>query len=339
LGIRKTYGKYDHIRYLKCTSCGGEFSERKGTAQFNSKISPEKFVNVVEHIAEGNTVSSITRLCKVHHGTVERLIDKSGDHSEAIHNECAVDLEVTAIQSDERHGTVEEKKQQYWEATTIDPKSKFLLSLCLGKRDNELIRELLKDSVKRIQNPQDLVLFTDGEHGYATYFPEVFSVEIEPKRTGRRGRPKGTQYRIPRTLAHVQIIKNRKGNKLESVDIRYTYGTKARVNRELEKLNYNVPNTSAVERQNGTARQHNAFMKRKGLALAKKTLTRDAVAQISRLNYNWVAQHRSLKILLDKPIGRRKYQHRTPAMAVGISSRIFSLPELLATPVHVLRSP
>ena len=278
-------------------------------------------------------------MCKVHHGTVERLIDKSGDHSQAIHEECAVDLELTAIQSDERHGTVEEKKQQYWEATTIDPKSKFLLSLRLGKRNNELIRELLEDTVKRIKHPQDLVLFTDGEHGYATYFPEVFGVEIKPKHTGRRGRPKGTQYHIPRTLAHVQIIKNRKGNKLKSVDIRYTYGTKARVSRELDKLNYNVPNTSAVERQNGTARQHNAFMKRKGLALAKKTLTRDAVAEISRLNYNWVAKHRSLKLLLDNPIGRKKYQHRTPAMAIGITSEIFSLPELLATPVHVLRSP
>ena len=91
-------------------------------------------------------------MCKVHHGTVERLINKSGDHSQAIHEECAVDLELTAIQSDERHGTVEEKKQHYWEATTIDPKSKFLLSLRLGKRTNELIRELLEDTVKGLRN-------------------------------------------------------------------------------------------------------------------------------------------------------------------------------------------
>lgn len=323
---------------MRCQSCGKEFSERKGTAQFNSKIAPEKFATVVEHIAEGNTISSITRLCKVHHETVERIIDVAGDHSQAIHDRCAVDLEVTAIQSDERHGTVESKKP-YWEATTIDPVSKFLLSLRLGKRNNNLIKELLEDSAKRIRNPQDLVLFTDGEHGYSTYFPQIFGVAVQPKHTGRRGRPKSTQYRIPRTLAHVQIIKNRQGNKLKSVDISYTWGTKARVQRELDKLNYNVPNTSAVERQNGTARQHTSFMKRKGLASAKKTTSRDAIAEIGRLNYNWVAQHRSLKLLLENPEGRKKYQHRTPAMAIGISSKIFSLPTLLATPVHVLKYP
>ena len=209
--------------------------------------------------------------------------------------------------------------------------------MCLGQRNNELIRELLEDSAKRLRNPQDLVLFTDGEHGYATYFPEIFGLEVQQKYSGRPGRPTATQYRIPRSLAHVQIIKNRKGNKLESVDIRYTYGTKARVQRELDKLNYNVPNTSAVERQNGTARQHTSFMKRKGLAFAKKTSTRDYIAEVVRLNYNWVAKHRSLKLLLDKPIGRKKYQHRTPAMAIGISSKIYTLPDLMAT--HVLKSP
>lgn len=278
-------------------------------------------------------------MCKVHHETVERLIEVTGEHSQAIHDECAVKLEVTAIQSDERHGYAETKKKQYWEATTIDPRSKFLLSLCLGRRDNELIKALLEDSAKRILNPQDLVLFTDGEHGYATYFPETFGLEVQPKYTGRPGRPKGIEYRIPRSLAHVQIIKNRKGYKLESVDIRYTYGTRTRVKKELDKLNYNVPNTSAVERQNGTARQHTSFMKRKGLAFAKKTSTRDYIAEVVRLNYNWVAKHRSLKLPLDIPIGRKKYQHRTPAMAIGISSKIYTLPNLMATPTHVLRSP
>ncbi len=246
-------------------------------------------------------------------------------------------MEVTALQSDERYGFVETKKKQYWEATSVAPESKFLLSLCLGNRDETLVKALLEDSKKRLRNPQNLVLFTDGGHGYAKHFPEIFGQAVAQKHTGCRGRPKTTQYRIPRTLAHVQIIKNRKGNRLESVDIRYTHGTKARVSRELEKLNYNVPNTSAVERQNGTARQHTSFMKRKGLAFAKKTSIRDGIAEIVRLDYNWVSTHRSLKLSLDDPIGRKKYQHRTPAMAIGISHEIYALADLLATPIHVLK--
>lgn len=39
--VRKTYGKYDNIRYLRCTHCREEFSERKNTALWNSKL-PQK---------------------------------------------------------------------------------------------------------------------------------------------------------------------------------------------------------------------------------------------------------------------------------------------------------
>ena len=36
--IRKIYGKYDEIRYLRCTKCREEFSEQKNTALWNCKI-------------------------------------------------------------------------------------------------------------------------------------------------------------------------------------------------------------------------------------------------------------------------------------------------------------
>ena len=41
LRLRKIYGS-DRIRYLRCSECGVEFSERKGTALFNCKISKDK---------------------------------------------------------------------------------------------------------------------------------------------------------------------------------------------------------------------------------------------------------------------------------------------------------
>ncbi len=37
LRVRKTYGK-DGIRYLHCDCCGAEFSERKHTALWNTKV-------------------------------------------------------------------------------------------------------------------------------------------------------------------------------------------------------------------------------------------------------------------------------------------------------------
>jgi hypothetical protein len=48
LKIRKTYGK-DRVRYLRCKSCGEEFSERKGTALYNSKIRESKAASIIDH--------------------------------------------------------------------------------------------------------------------------------------------------------------------------------------------------------------------------------------------------------------------------------------------------
>ncbi|MCA9955070.1 MAG: hypothetical protein H6657_32355 [Ardenticatenaceae bacterium] len=50
--IRKVYGR-DNIRYLRCRGCQQEFSERKNTALWNSKIPEAKAVSVAKHLAEG----------------------------------------------------------------------------------------------------------------------------------------------------------------------------------------------------------------------------------------------------------------------------------------------
>ena len=40
--IRKIYGENKDIRYLRCSRCREEFSERKNTALWNCKISEKK---------------------------------------------------------------------------------------------------------------------------------------------------------------------------------------------------------------------------------------------------------------------------------------------------------
>ena len=291
---------------------------------------------MAETLVEGNSISATTRLCQVHHDTVERILLLTGNHARDIHDHVAVNVKTTALQADERYGFYGNKSQQLWEATVIDPYSKFLVSLRLGARDETLIRGLLEDAQGRLADPTNLAFFTDGGHGYATLFPEIFGLPYQPKRKGNKGRPPKVKYRIPRMLAHVQLIKVREGKKLKTVDICHTHGTTGRINLELERLEYNTPNTSAVERQNGTARQHTPHMHRKGLAFAHKKITRVGLAELVRLDYNWVKICRSLKVELPERVGRQKYQHRTPGMALGLSNQVFTLGELLATPLHAL---
>ena len=49
LRLRKVYGA-DRIRYLRCSACAREFSERKGTALCNCKISEAQAVSVIAHL-------------------------------------------------------------------------------------------------------------------------------------------------------------------------------------------------------------------------------------------------------------------------------------------------
>src|SRR5258707_13918213 len=205
LTVRKTYGK-DGIRYLRCQECSAEFSERKGSALWNTKVAEEKAVAVAEHLAEGCSLKATARLAKVHPSVVTRLNRKVGVHAEAFHDERVQDLEVVALEADERHGYAQDKSRAQWEAEVIDPLSKFVVSHVQGQRDEALIRHLLEDAAKRLANRHQLVLFTDGEASYASLFPEIFGQAYRPSRQGNSGRFPDLRYRIPRTLAHVQIV-------------------------------------------------------------------------------------------------------------------------------------
>lgn len=130
------------------------------------------------------------------------------------------------------------------------------------------------------------------------------------------------------------MVKHRQGRKLESVDIHKAHGSWSRVNQALEQLGYNQPNTSTVERFNGTARRMNAHQVRRSSAFAHCRRTREAMAWWSATVYNWVRIHRSLKQRLEQPEGSKLYQQRTPAMAMGVPQRIWTEAEILRTPVY-----
>jgi IS1 family transposase len=304
LTVRKTYGK-DGIRYLRCSCCGAEFSERKNTALWNTKVTEDKAVAVADHLAEGCSLKATARLVKVHPSVVRRLKGKLGDHAQAFHDEQVQDLEVIALEADERHGYAQDKSQPQWEAEVIDPVSKFVVSHVQGPRDEALIRRLLEDTVQRLAHRHHLVLFTDGEASYASLFPEIFGQAYRPSRQGSCGRFPDVRYRIPRTLAHVQIVKHREGQRVVEVDIRYAHGSQRCVQRVLDQLGYTIPNTSAIERRNGTARRMNAHQARRSLAFSRRADTKVALGWWGLTVYNWCRPHRSLRLPLAQSDGKK----------------------------------
>jgi hypothetical protein len=109
LVVRKIYG-HDAIRLLRCQSCCEEFSERRGTALFNTKVSEAKASEVIDHLAEGCSVSSTARLPKVCKATVARLLRVSGRHAERVHDQRVHGLTPRALEFDEQWSYVKKSK-------------------------------------------------------------------------------------------------------------------------------------------------------------------------------------------------------------------------------------
>lgn len=292
--VRKIYG-LAKIRYLRCQKCREEFSERKNTPLWNSKIKEEQAVAIAEHLAEGCSQKSTARLVKVAPSTVRRLTKRLGEHGQRYHHQKARQVKITELQADERYGFVGQKGQACWEAELFDPHSKFVLAHQQGERNEALLRALFQDGVACLADPHQLALFTDGYALYKTLFPEFFGRPYWPPRQGERGRYPAVIYRIPHTAAHVQIVKHHSGKRLTDLTIHYAHGSQKRIALALARLGYNVPNTSAIERRNATARLMSAAQVRKSLAFAKRSDTKLACGWWGITVYNWCWAHRSLQ--------------------------------------------
>ena len=179
LSVRKVYGK-DHIRFLRCHHCGQEFSERKNTALWNTKIPEQRAIEVGRHLAEGVSLKGTARLTYSHKDTVKRLLGRFGHHAQAFHDQTAQQLDIDVLEMDERHGYVEHKAEECWDAVAIDAASKFVVQVEVGPRNQQLIEPLMRQTHRRLAHPRDLVLMTDGEASYRTLFPVIFGVPYLP---------------------------------------------------------------------------------------------------------------------------------------------------------------
>jgi len=87
LRVSFCYGPQKKRRMLACRTCQRRFSERKGTALFDTRLPEDKAVSVLAHLREGVGVRKTSRLVGVHRDTVTRLALAEGEHSGQLHDE------------------------------------------------------------------------------------------------------------------------------------------------------------------------------------------------------------------------------------------------------------
>lgn len=174
------------------------------------------------------------------------------------------------------------------------------------------------------------VLFTsDKLRAYLAAFLEVFGVDVPPP-PKYIGRPR-KRYRVfPKGLLYGQIDKERVKGHLKAVDRRAVVGTMAEIQAALQKDGLSeVINTSFVERDNLSMRQHNGRVVRKTLSHSKAWRMHQASIDFEDAVHNFVRAHSSLRVELPEPRGRQKWLHRTPAMVAGLTDHIWTVEELV----------
>jgi transposase-like protein len=95
------YGKTKAGRQrYKCKTCGGTFTETKGTVFYRLRTPENEVTDTLALIAEGNRVSSLARAKRHKEDTIIDWIRKAGQHSEAIEEVLLSEYQLTRGQID-----------------------------------------------------------------------------------------------------------------------------------------------------------------------------------------------------------------------------------------------
>ena len=108
LSVRKGKGG-GRWRILRCAACAVEFSERKGTPLWGTRMSMDKSEAIASHLKEGCGIRQTARLVGASKDGVTAVAKRLGLHAKRIHDQQAQGLEVKEVQFDEKWAFVEKK--------------------------------------------------------------------------------------------------------------------------------------------------------------------------------------------------------------------------------------
>jgi hypothetical protein len=212
----------------------------------------------------------------------------------------------------------------------MDVPSRFVVSLVIGKREAETLKEVVADFADRTGGVAPVLTTTDDCSTYPEVLLEQYGETVVPPRTGKPGRPRKPFKQWPKGAVYATVNKTYRKGEVAAVERKLVYGTEAELAQALESSPASGKiNTAFMERQNGTDRTYNARKARKTYEFSKDLLVHIAVSWWVMFCYNFHHLHRGLCRRL--PDGT--YLKQTPAMVIGLADRPLTVAEILTTQV------
>lgn len=357
LVFRGYSGQSKNIRMVYCLSCRKSYSERRGTVLFNTKMSHEKAVSVLEHLREGVGVRATARLVRVNKNTVYTLARRAGEHAVRMHDELAkTSPQSREIQFDEKWSFVDKKdknltddekleaaKGSSWDHVAEDAENRFVLSVVPGKRSPESCCKLIEDVKNRTEGRTDLLLTSDEYRGYKVAIDKAYGTKLRRRRGPARQHvdqlslwprlPVSAPAKIkhPENLVYATVRKTRRKGRVTKVNRTLVVGSvMILASLLLRSLVSNTINTSFVERINATDRLQNSRKRRKSYTHSRSMVFHDAMSYFVMYSYNFCWPVRTLQV----PNEHGGYDERTPAMSAGLTDHVWSVGEWTTRPVR-----
>lgn len=267
-------------------------------------LKTEKKLAVISALIEGCSIRSTERMTGVHRDTIMRLLLSVGEKCSRVLSETMHDLPCSRVQVDEiwtfvakkqrkvRQGESDQEIGDQYVFVALDADSKLVPSFEVGKRDGQTALALMTDLSRRVA--RRLQLTTDGFSAYIDSTEEAFGTDVDYPMLIKQFGPEDpgrARYSPPTVIGVTQVIFN--GQPREA-DI----------------------STSYVERQNLTIRMMCRRFTRLTNAFSKKLANLKAALALHFAYYNLCRVHQTLRV--------------TPAMAAGVTNRVWGLEELLS---------
>lgn len=301
---------------LRCTLCKKTFSARTGTPFLNVKTPPETIAQVLTLIAFGCPIVAVEAAFNVQRRSVREWIEKAGVHTQAVHEALVLQpqvlqrVEVDEIFARSQSGASRRGSRYRWHyifSAICVPTRLWLGGLVTTRRDAASARSVAQ-MIRRAALPGPLMIVCDGFSAYVQAFLQAFRF---PLRNGRAGRPRLVTWS---SLVLVQHVK-------QSQMVHLAYGSLEAFQRLWRCVGSCVVATSYIERLNATFRERMAPLARRTRHLARKQATLKAGLYLMGSVYNFCCVHRSL--------GQRRSLGRTPAMAAGLTDKVWTVERLL----------
>jgi IS1 family transposase/transposase-like protein len=332
-----------------CRACGRSVALNYATAYFELDAAPAIFETAIRALAEGNSWRATARIVQIDKDTACDWLDRAAHHCRQVMLYLWHDLHITECQLDELWSFVHTKQDNLasaqlicetygdaWVWVAFAPLGRLVVAFVVGKR-TETNAILLLQRVAQVTDDHIPLFTSDQLPAYRTALLEVYGQWHQPPRQGPRGRfPYPRRVPAP-DLLYAQVVKEREAGRVVSVSTKVVFGTAEAVTAVLAaSATSTTINTSFVERDNLTVRQHTRRLTRKTNAFSKKVSWLEKQLWLALAYYHLVLPHASLRRELAPPDptrgngALRRWHAMTPAMAAGLTDHVWSTAERLA---------